>query len=191
MISNISKIEAEALIEKYLTSPHLKFHSIETEAVMRGLAKKLGEDEELRGITWLLHDLDLDLIGTDLAQHGKKTVELLQSEWYEIPEMFEAILAHTEGLFPDNKRRTTKFDYCLAAGENITGLIYAYVLMRPDKKIVWVEISSLKKRLKELRFAANVNRAFIADVEKSWITVDEFLQIALDGMKSIAEKIGI
>jgi len=51
MKSNISKIEAEALIEKYLTSPHLKFHSIETEAVMRGLAKKLGEDEELRGIT--------------------------------------------------------------------------------------------------------------------------------------------
>jgi predicted hydrolase (HD superfamily) len=63
--------------------------------------------------------------------------------------------------------------------------------MRPDKKIEWVETSSIKKRLKELRFAANVNRAFIADVEKSWITVDEFLQIALDGMKSIAEKIGI
>jgi predicted hydrolase (HD superfamily) len=81
--------------------------------------------------------------------------------------MFDAILSHTEGIFPENKQRMTKFDYCLAAGENITGLIYAYTLMRPDKKIEGVETKSIKKRLKELRFAANVNRAFIADVEKA------------------------
>jgi predicted hydrolase (HD superfamily) len=179
------------LIEKYLTSSHLKLHSLETEAVMRWLARKLWEDEDLRGITWLLHDLDLDTIGEDLAQHGKKTVEILQSEWYNIPEMFDAILSHTEWVFPENKKRITTFDYCLAAGENITGLIYAYTLMRPDKKIEWVEIKSIKKRLKELRFAANVNRAFIADCEKAWISVDEFLQIALDSMKSIADQIWI
>ncbi len=51
MKTTITQAEAEALIEKYLTSPHLKLHSIETEAVMRGLAKKLGENEELRGLT--------------------------------------------------------------------------------------------------------------------------------------------
>lgn len=191
MKTSITQQEAEALVEKHLTSPHLKLHSIETEAVMRGLAKRLGENEELRGLTGLLHDLDLDMIGEDLAQHGKKTVEILQSEWYDIPEMFEAILAHTEGIFPENKTRMTKFDYTLAAGENITGLIYAYTLMRPDKKIEWVETKSIKKRLKELRFAANVNRQFIADVEKAWITVDEFLQVALDSMKAIADKIWV
>lgn len=191
MKSIITKSEAESLLTKYITSSHLKLHSLEAEAVMRGLAKKLGEDEELRGLTWLLHDLDLDMIGENLAQHGKKTVELLQSEWYEIPEMFDAILSHTEGIFPDNKKRASKFDYCLAAGENITGLIYAYTLMRPDKKIEGVEVKSIKKRLKELRFAANVNRAFIADIEKAWITVDEFLQIALDSMKTIADKIWV
>ena len=191
MKTRITQSEAEALIDKYLTSPHLKLHSIETETVMRGLAKKLGENEELRGVTWLLHDLDLDIIGQDLAQHGKKTIEILKSEGYDIPEMFDAILSHTEGIFPENKIRATKFDYCLAAGENITGLIYAYTLMRPDKKIEWVEVKSIKKRLKELRFAANVNRQFIADVEKAWITVDEFLQIAIDSMKAIADKIWV
>ncbi len=191
MKTTITQSEAEALIDKYLTSPHLKLHSIETEAVMRGLAKKLGENEELRGITWLLHDLDLDIIGQDLAQHGKKTIEILKSEGYDIQEMFDAIFSHTEWIAPGNKTRMTKFDYALAAGENITGLIYAYTLMRPDKKIEWVEVKSIKKRLKELRFAANVNRQFIADVEKAWITVDEFLQIAIDSMKAIADKIWV
>jgi predicted hydrolase (HD superfamily) len=83
--------------------------------------------------------------------------------------MFDAILAHTDGLFPENKKRVEKLHYALAAGENVTGLIYAYVLMRPDKKIAGAELSSIKKRLKDKHFAANVNREFIADIEKIYL----------------------
>ncbi len=191
MKTAITRQEAENLLAKYIHSPHLKLHSLETEAVMRDLARHLWRDEDFWWIVGLLHDLDLDVIGDELSDHGNKTIEILKEEWYDIPEMFDAILAHTEWLMEWNKKRSTELDFCLAAGENITGLIYAYALMRPDKKIAWAEVSSIKKRLKELRFAANVNRAFIYDIEKAGITLDQFLTIALEAIKWIAHQIGI
>jgi len=154
---------------------------------MRRLANHFNEDEAFWGITGLLHDLDLDIIGDDLKTHGYKTVEIMKEEGYDIPEMFEAIISHTEGL--TDAKRKTNFDFILAAAENITGMITAYVLILPEKKIEGVKVKSIKKRLKQLRFAASVNREFIYDIEKTGISLDEFIEISISAMSEIAEEI--
>lgn len=189
MKNSITYSEAYTLFKKYIKTPYLKNHMRETEMIMRRLANYFNEDEDYWGITGLLHDLDLDEIGEDLKSHGYKTVEILKKEGYEIPELFEAIISHTEGL--TEAKRSTDFHNILAAAENITGMITAYVLIIPGKKIEGIKVSSIKKRLKQLRFAASVNREFIYDIENSGISLDEFLNISISAMKEISDEIGM
>jgi len=191
MKSNITKQEAINLIDKYLPTETLKFHSIETEVIMRKLAIHFHQNEDLWGITGLLHDLDLDVIKDNYVNHGITTIELLRKEGFEIPEMFEAIKSHTESIPETNAKRTEDFHFALAAAENITGLITAYVLMRPEKKLDGIEAKSIKKRLKEKRFAAGVNREFIADIEKTGLSTDLFIELSIQAMKEIASEINM
>jgi predicted hydrolase (HD superfamily) len=189
--TNITNEEAHKIWEKYLKTEYLKLHTLESEAIMRKLAKHLGKDEDLWGNTGLLHDLDMDEIDGDYKFHGLKTVEILKIEGFEIPEMFEAILSHTEGINPENPKRKTDLDYILSAAENVTGIISAYVAVRPDKKIAGTQVSSIVKRLKSKAFAASVNREFIYDIEKTGLKLNDFLQISMDAMTEIAEEIGM
>ena len=191
MKSNITKQEAINLIDKYLPTETLKFHSIETEAIMRKLAIHFHQNEDLWGITGLLHDLDMDVINGDYSQHGLKTVEILKSEGYDIPEMFDAIISHAEGVNEGGAKRVTDFDFILSAAENITGMISAYVAVLPDKKIAGAKPSSIIKRLKTKAFAASVSREFIYDIEKTGLKLDEFLRLSIDAMTEIADEIGM
>jgi len=190
MKESISNLEAKEMLLKYIKTPHLLLHSRETEAIMRNLAKHFNQNEDLWGLTGLLHDLDLDLIGKNVEIHGNKTVDILREEGFEIPEMFEAIISHAEGTNESGKR-TTNFHFCLAAAENITGMISAYVMILPQKKLLGVESSSINKRLKQLRFAAAVNRNFVYDIEKTGLQLNDFLEIALNSMKEISDEIGM
>ncbi len=189
MKSTITYSEAYNLWNKYLQTPALRIHTRQSEMVMRKLATHFQADTQFWGIAGLLHDLDLDLIAHELHLHGYKTVEILRNEGYEIPQLFDAIIAHTEGL--TQAKRQTDFDFILAAAENITGIITAYVLILPEKKVVGVKSSSIKKRLKQLRFAASVNRDFIYDIENKGITLDKFLDLAIEGISEIADEIGM
>jgi len=183
--------EALHIWGKYLNTEYLKLHTIESSAIMRKLARHLGKDEDLWGNTGLLHDLDMDLIHGDYHSHGIKTVEILQNEGYEIPDMFHAILSHTEGINENSPKRDSDFDYILSAAENITGIISAYVAVRPDKKIAGTQASSIVKRLKSKAFAASVNRDFIYDIEKAGLQLNEFIQISIDAMSEISVEIGM
>jgi len=191
MKNTITRSEAKLIWDKYLKTEYLRFHTIESEAIMRKIAIHLGKDEEYWGIAGLLHDLDMDLINGDYQQHGHKTVEILKEEGYEIPEMFDAIIAHVEGLNKTGAKRTTDFDFILSAAENITGMISAYVAVKPDKKIEGTKPSSIIKRLKTKAFAASVNRDFIYDIEKTGMKLDQFLQLSIDAMTEIADEIGM
>ena len=113
MKNTISRPEAENLLHEYFKSPHLFLHVRETEAVMRKLAEIRGTDPDLWGLTGLLHDLDLDVLNGDNQYHGKKTVEILREKGYEIPEMFDAIIAHAERV--SDSKRITEFDFILSA----------------------------------------------------------------------------
>jgi len=189
--TKITNEEARQIWEKYLKTEYLKLHMLESEAIMRKLAKHLSKDEDLWGNTGLLHDLDMDVINGDYQIHGIKTVEILKNEGYDIPEMFNAILSHTEGINEASPKRSCNFDYILSAAENITGMISAYVAVRPDKKIEGTQPSSIVKRLKSKAFAASVNREFIYDIEKTGLKLNDFLQISLDAMSEIAGEIGM
>lgn len=124
-------------------------HSRETEVIMRALAKRLGEDEELWAITGLLHDLDFEEMKETPEQHGLKTCEILEQEGFYDPAMLHAIKAHNESHIAAEVSRESKLDFCLAAAENITGLIVAYVLMKPDKKLEGTKVKSITKKLKD------------------------------------------
>jgi len=191
MKKRINTEDARHIWNKYLKTPYLRFHTLESEAIMRKLAIHYGKDEEYWGITGLLHDLDMDVINGDYSLHGYKTVELLKEEGYDIPEMFKAIISHTEGVSGNVAKRETDFDIILSAAENITGIISAYVAIRPNKKIEGTKVKSIKKKLKSKAFAASVNREFIYDIEKTGINQDTFLQISIDAMIEISDEIGM
>ncbi len=192
MKEKISISEARSIWEKYLKTPYLKFHTLESMAIMQKLAENLDKDIEFWGITGLLHDLDMDIINGDYSQHGIKTVEILRREGYEIPVMFDAIIAHTEGVEGSQAKRKTDFEFILAGAENLTGIISAYVAIRPGKKIAGTKPKSIRKKLKTAAFAASVNRAFIYDaIEKSGLEETQFLQLAIEAFESISNELGM
>ena len=183
----ISRDQAVALLKKHNTETNLIHHALESEAVMRGLARKLGKDEELWGITGLLHDLDYAVTKTDEARHGLDTVEMLQDE---LPsEALDAIRRHAAEM-NGSEGPETDFDYALRCGETVTGMVHAGALVRPTK-IEGMKPKSLKKKMKDKAFAASINRDCIRECDKIGLELGEFLQIAIDSVTAIAPEVGL
>lgn len=180
--------EAYTELMKYVRSEKMRIHSLCSEAVMRAIARRLARDEEKWGLAGLLHDIDVELTDADLKIHGLKSVEILRNLKID-EEIIDAVSMHNE--MATGLPRHTEFQHALAAGETITGLIYATALVYPDRKIASVQYKSVKKRMKEKAFAASVNRETILECEKFGIPIDEFIQISVDAMKEISEKIGL
>lgn len=182
----ISRDDALALLKDKLTEPNLISHSLESEAVMRGLAAKLGRDEELWGIAGLLHDLDYSTM-KDESRHGLDTVEMLEGK---LPD--EALAAIRRHAFEMNGAEgpETEFDFALRCGETVTGLVHAGALVRPTK-INGMKVKSLKKKMKDKAFAASVNRDCIRECDKIGLELGEFLQIAIASVTEIAPEVGL
>jgi len=120
------------LLHKYVKNPKMISHCLASEVVLRTLAKHLGEDEEKWAMAGLLHDLDVEITNANPKIHGLETPNLLKE--YEIDnEIIEAIELHNEEA--SEIKRHTVFHHALAAGETITGLIFATTLVYPDKKL--------------------------------------------------------
>lgn len=183
-----NRAEALDFLRTHLTTDSLVRHCIATEAIMRTLAGNLGEDENLWGITGLFHDIDLDLVSGDLARHGLAAADLLRGK--DFPEEgINAILAHNGDIL--GFKLVTRFDHALLAAETTTGLIVAAALVQPSRLIREVNFKSLKRRMKEKRFAAGVDREKILEIEKIGISLDDFLQMSLDSMMTVAGEIGL
>lgn len=186
---HITLEKAREILPKYLKDQNNLTHSRESEVVMRALAKRLNEDEEKWAIAGLIHDLDWEQTQDDFEKHGHTTMHILKEEGIEIPEDMEhAIQSHNEEY--TGVSRNSIFDFALAAGESVTGLIFAYALMRPEK-LVGMKASSLNKKFKDRNFAAKVSREFIADIEKAGIEKSEFFSIAIQAMQEISGEIGL
>jgi putative nucleotidyltransferase with HDIG domain len=180
--------KALELLHSYVKNEKMIFHCLASEAVMRGLAQRLGEDEEKWALAGLLHDLDVEITHAEPAVHGTQTEELLKS--YEVdPGILDTIRMHNE--VSAGKERSTKFQHALAAGETITGLIFATTYVYPDRKLTSVKPKSVVKRMKEKMFAASVNRETIMECEKIGIPIDEFAALAIEAMLPVAGKIGL
>jgi putative nucleotidyltransferase with HDIG domain len=172
--------EALALLHANVQAEYTRQHSLATEQVLRALARRLGHDEELWGITGLLHDLDLEQVDGDMLRHARRTVELLAP--LDPPrELLDAVLAHNGDCLGVPCR--TPLDFALTAGESVTGLVFAMARVLPSKSVADVKASSVKKRIREPRFAANVSRERVGQFAGLGIDEDEFLAIAVEAMK--------
>jgi len=176
-------MQAREIFEQCVKSGDVRKHCREVEEIMRLLAREFAENEEEWAIAGLMHDLDFEE-GMDAKQHGIKTVEILKKENYS-DDICHAILAHNEEN--TGVKRESRFDYALSAADNISGLIYAYGLMR--KTLDGMEVSGVKKKLKDKRFAEGVRRDLIYDFEK-FISIERFIEIAIEAMQGISKEIG-
>jgi len=192
----ISRDRAIELLDKYITTEWLKLHMRESEVIMRGIAKELNENEEEWGLSGLLHDLDFDYVNKDPKRHVIEFDKILEMEGLhigeDIPEdMYHAIKSHYEDHPDIKEKRESKMDYALAASENLSGFLVACALVQPDKKIKSVGVDSVIKKLKKKDFAKAVNRQYIYDIDKTGVSLEKFIGIALKEMQNISEDIGL
>ena len=186
--AGITREKAYELLTSNLKKENLIKHCLATEAIMRELAPRFSEDPEAWGITGLLHDLDLEIVNNDMHTHALKSAEIAVEAG--LAEKYaEAIRRHNaEGL---GLSRETTLDHALAAAETITGLIVATALVYPDKKLASVKVKSVRKRIKEPRFAAGADRDIIRECEIVGIPLDEFCELSLEAMKGISTELGL
>lgn len=188
----ISREQAIELLKSFSQSKSDMNHYLESEAVMRDLASALGEDANYWGMLGLLHDVDWALTKENSKEHLTKAPEILKKAGFG-KDFIDVVISHgygydCAGLI--DKVRTKKVEYALAASETLTGLIYAYALMR-GKKISDMEVKGLKKKFKDKTFAAGCNREIIKEIEKTGISLDEFLEIGIEALKNIKDDIGL
>jgi putative nucleotidyltransferase with HDIG domain len=184
----MTREEAELLLKRYVKNERMLDHSYASEAVLRAVARRLGRDEEKWGLAGLLHDIDIEVVGGDLARHGLEAVAILSEAGID-PEIVDAVKMHNETAC--GGQRSIEFQHALAAGETVTGLVVATALVYPDKKIAGVKVKSITKRMKERAFAASVNRETIRECEMIGLPLDEFVGIALLAMQGIAGRLGL
>ena len=177
-----------AILKKHVTNEKMIVHSLASEAVMRALARRLGRDEERWGLAGLLHDVDVEVTNAEPTVHATRATELLEELELD-DDVLDAIRMHNEEAA--GAERTTEFQHALAAGETITGLIYATTLVYPDKKIENIKYKSVAKRMKQSAFAASVKRENIMECEKVGLQLDEFIRISVDALREIHEEIGL
>jgi putative nucleotidyltransferase with HDIG domain len=159
-------------------------HMLATEAIMRALARKLGEDEGEWGITGLIHDIDMELVEGDMSSHSKLGADIAQ-ELGASEAMAHAILCHNEA---HGIPRETKLDKALFCADPLSGLITAAALVRPDK-LGGLTTKSVMKRFREKSFAAGVNREQVAQCQEIGLELEEFIDLGIEAMKGIASEL--
>ena len=179
--------EVLTIVQARVASENLRRHMLATEVIMRGLAERLGEDPELWGLAGLAHDLDCEDTADDFSQQGVVAAETLRE--LGVPEtVAHAVMAHNPatGVVAESA-----FDIALLATDQLSGLITAAALVRPDKDLAGVKVKSVRKRFRESAFARGVNRDAIVRCGELGVELDEFMGIGLTAMQGIAPQLGL
>ncbi len=187
MTSQITRPEALALLEKYNKEPFHILHALTVEGTMRWYARELGfgEDEEFWGITGLLHDIDFELYP---EEHCQKAPELLR-EGGVGEDMIHAICSHGYGICC-NIEPEHQMEKVLFAADELTGLIGAAIRMRPSKSTKDLEVSSLKKKFKDKKFAAGCSRDIIRQgAERLGWDLDQLFAKTIEAMRSCEDAV--
>jgi len=188
----LTRDQALVLDRQYLKTENTIKHLIATEAIMRALARRFAPaEEDLWGLTGLLHDLDYEVMAND-QEHGIKTVALLKEASVDLPETaFRAIKAHCFDLHPEFAPQS-KIDWSLYICDSLTGLITACALVHPSKKLASIETKSILKKFKDKAFARGTRREEIALCEeKLGLPLPEFVELGLTAMRGVAEQLGL
>lgn len=182
MKTAITRPQALALVQKYNQEPFHLLHALTVEGVMRWYAQELGfgDEADYWGLCGLLHDVDFEKYP---EQHCQKAPELLAEIGAE-PELVHAVCSHGYGLCSDVEP-THQMEKVLFAVDELTGLIGAAARMRPSKSVMDMELSSLKKKFKDKKFAAGCSREVIQDgASRLGWTLDEVLEKTILAMRS-------
>lgn len=188
MKTNVTRDQALSLLMKYNKEPFHILHGLTVEGTMRWYAKKLGygEDEDFWGIAGLLHDVDFENYP---EEHCIKAPELLAEAGAE-PELVHAVVSHGYGLVSDVEPEHD-MEKVLFASDELTGLIGAAARMRPSKSVMDMEVSSLKKKYKDKRFAAGCSREVIAQgAERLGWTLEELFEKTIEASQERKDQSG-
>lgn len=183
----LTREEAYELLLKYNDSPALITHALAVEGVMRHFARLLGEDEEKWGIVGLMHDIDYQMFP---EQHCTKAREILTERGID-EEYIHAVQSHGYELCSTVKPEHV-MEKVLYTIDELTGLINACAIMRPSRSVLDLELKSVKKKYKDRKFAAGVNREVIEKgAAMLGMDLDEVITETIMGMREVAEAIGL
>jgi putative nucleotidyltransferase with HDIG domain len=183
-----SQHESRELLARYVSLKRLRQHAYASEVVLRALAERLGEDQELWGAAGLLHDLDVEMTRGNDATHTREAVVILRECGY--PEaLIDAVRLHNENAWTE--KRSTAFQYAVASGENIAGLIVAAAYFKAGSHISCLSAATVMEVLSDLTFMPKVNRKAILECEKYGVSLDELIRISFKAMQKIANEIGL
>jgi len=181
------------LVTSWTKNKNLVKHMLAVEAEMRALARHFDEDEDLWGHAGLVHDADYEMLQKEgeLEEHPFRTVEKLKE--MDVPkEVISAVSSHAWKWNEKCPKPETKMDWALYTCDELSGLIIAVALVRPDKKLSSVEVESVMKKWDEKSFASGVHREQIEMCEeKLGIKLEDFIQINLKALQEIAEELGL
>jgi putative nucleotidyltransferase with HDIG domain len=183
----MDRAAAWELVCEFTTSDSLRKHMLAVEAAMRAYAARFGEDVEKWGIVGLLHDFDYER-WPNPPDHPLQGSAILQQRGYP-DEVIYAIKSHADYL--TDCPRVSRMDKALYACDELTGLITATALLRPQR-IVGLEASSVKKKFKQKGFAAAIHREdIVRGAEDLGVPLDEHFQFVIDAMANVAIALGL
>jgi len=187
----LTKKEALVLLHKKMQNQNLRRHCYAVAAVMKSLAQHFDEDEKVWEIVGLLHDGDYEETKATPELHTLKMVEWLKDKKVTNKEIIDAILSHNFVHTGQNPPKN-KLEWSLYCCDELTGLIVAVALVKPDKKLASVTLDSVLNKWKSPSFAAGVDRKQIEECQaRLGIPLNDFIQMALTAMQSISSDLGL
>lgn len=179
--------EAWDLLCHYLKNENLRRYCLAVEAIMRALARRFQEDQDLWGLAGLLHDIDYELTKDRPEEHSLVGARILEEKGLPTQVVY-AVRAHNKihGL-----PREDKTSQALFAADPLSGFIVAAALILPEKKLEKVDVPFLLNRYKEKSFARGASREDMASCQELGLSLEDFMAIGLEAMKSIAAQLGL
>lgn len=186
-----SRAEAFELLQEYTKSDSLLKHALSVEASMRWYAKehfKLPPEEvEKWEVTGLLHDFDYEMY-PNLTEHPYKGAEILRERGYP-EDIIKGVLSHADYT---GVPRETEMEKTLFAVDELSGLVFASVLVRPDRSILTMDASSVKKKMKDKSFSRGCNREEIKQgAELLGVELGQHIANVIEGMRASAQELGL
>jgi len=183
----VAREQVVAAVEERVTNVNLRRHMLATEAIMRALAVRLGEDPDVWGLAGLAHDIDVEETEGDATRHGAVAADAVRG--LGLPdEAAHAVAAHNPET---GVVAASRLDIGLIAADQLSGLVTAAALVRPDKDLAGVKAKSVRKRYREGAFARGVDRESIARCAEVGLELDEFMTLGLEAMQSVAPELGL
>jgi len=184
----MNRDDAWAILSEQTSSATLLKHMLAVEAVMRAYARKFGEDAELWGVVGLLHDLDYERHPSQEAGHPFAGVELLRARGVSEP-ICRAILTHADY---SGVPRESPMERALYSADELSGFVIAVALVRPSRSLEDVDVSAVRKKMKDKAFARGVHREdIVRGAEELGVPLDEHIALVIEALRPIAPQLGL